>query len=310
MKKLGKKLTVTLAAIGMSSTAIISAGLATPGMGLESYKFINSVKKQIDTNFAKGKFVIDGSSMVYEMIVNSAIKSSYKADALSSTNWYSQKEASPERIAEYNKFIDEWFDARWGQAIKNREDIDLNDVSMDLIKFDKAFATEFHSYGYVHPGISWIFKEGVAKDMLSFNLKNTEMYQEALEKQTTIDQDKYDAYVKHTGPGLNGINVTSSLGSYIVNNKVWFINIQRANVEYALNDPIASTAGVFKDKTLTTADLPDLITADDLYQPNFTAGIIVTAIGTWMLLVITPIVLIGGTAVIVTVVIRSKKDGQ
>ncbi|AUF83513.1 hypothetical protein CXP39_01745 [Mesoplasma syrphidae] len=310
MKKIGKRISIVLAAIGMGTTAIISVGLVTPGMGLESYKFINSVKKQINTNFAKNKFVIDGSSLVYEMIVNSAIKSSYKADALSSTNWYSAKESNSKRIDEYNKFIDNWFDARWGETIKNKQDIDLNDVSMDLIKFDKAFATEFHSYGYVNPGFTWIFKKGVAKDMLSFNLKNTEMYQEALEKQTTIEQNFYDSKVKHTGPGLNGIDVTSSLGSYIVNNKVWFINIQRANVDYALNDPIAKAAGVFKDKTLTSADLPSLITADDLYQPNFTSGIIVTAIGTWMLLVITPIVLTSGTIVIVTVNVKSKKGGQ
>jgi hypothetical protein len=68
--------------------------------------------------------------------------------------------------------------------------------------------------------------------------------------------------------------------------------------------------GVFKDKSLTSADLPELIIYDALYQPNFTGAIILTAIGTWMLLVVTPIILVLGTTVIVLTIVRNKKDGE
>ncbi|AXK51741.1 hypothetical protein [Spiroplasma alleghenense] len=279
--------------------------LSVPGMGLESLKFINSVKSTVNKHFPKGKFVIDGQGKFYEYAMIKSIKSSYTADCFSATNWYEDSSKNEENKEKYLQFVDEWFENRWGDVIKNKEDVDLNDVSMDLIEFDQAFAQEFHNFGYVNPGITWIWKKGVISDLLSPNLKKSHLYQDALEKQTIIDQETYDSNVDFTGPGLGGINVKSSLGAYLVNNKVWFINLQRENVSYAMTAALGSS--VFKDKNLSDADLPKLITAKDLYHPNFTSAIYTTAAGVGFMLIIFPIIAISGAAAMVYIYIANKK---
>ncbi|WP_338972181.1 hypothetical protein [Spiroplasma endosymbiont of Panorpa germanica] len=286
-------------------TFLLGILLSVPGMGLESLKFINSVKSTVNKNFPKGKFVIDGKGKFYEYAMEKSIKSSYTADCFSATNWYEDSSLNEEHRKEYLIFVDEWFENRWGDVIRNKEDVDLNDVSMDLIEFDQAFAQEFHNFGYVNPGITWIWKKGVIADLLSPNLKKSHLYLDGLEKQTIIDQDVYDANVDFTGPGLGGINVKSSLGAYLVNNKVWFINMQRKNVSYAMTAALGSS--VFKDKTLGEEDLPKTITAKDLYHSNFTAAIYTTAAGVGFLLIIFPLIAISGAAAMVYIYVANKK---
>ncbi|ALA97703.1 hypothetical protein SKUN_00813 [Spiroplasma kunkelii CR2-3x] len=55
----------------------------------------------------------------------------------------------------------------WGPTIKKHENIDLYNVGLDLIEFDKTVAFKFHSYWYVNTGTQWMFKSGGIKQMFS-----------------------------------------------------------------------------------------------------------------------------------------------
>ncbi|AHI54264.1 hypothetical protein SSABA_v1c08650 [Spiroplasma sabaudiense Ar-1343] len=303
-KKVRKFLLASIASF-MGLIFILGMGLSLPGMGIESLKFINSVKDTVNKNFPKGKFVIDGNGQFFEYAMEKSVRSSYTADVMSATNWYEDSSLNQKHEEEYLEFANNWFDNRWGRAIENKEDVDLNDVSMDLIIFDQAFAAKYHSFGYVNPGITWIWHKGVIADLLSPNLAKRHVYQDALEKQTIIDQDIYDQNVEHSGPGLGGIKVKSSYGAYLVNNKVWFVNMQRENVKFAMTAALGGS--VFKNKKLTENDLPGLIDANRLYHPNFTAALRTTAAGVGMLIIVFPIILIFGVTAIVYIYIANKK---
>ncbi|WP_031543190.1 hypothetical protein [Mesoplasma photuris] len=292
LNNLSKKTRIISAAVLMSVPMALGAGLLIPGMGIESLRFIGTVKKVIEKEIPEGKYVIDTDVLggASKMIVRNSLKSSYLADARSATNFYTE-EGSEENLAKYEEYTNTWFENRWGDIIDQGQDIDLYDVSMDLIEFDESFAQEFHEFGYVNPGITWIFQPKTLQRLFDVNLTKTDWYQTVVEKQTILDQDTYDGMVEYTGPSVGGITVHHSAGAYLLNNKVWFLNVQRENIRFLL-----STAPfLFTDKTLTPDDIPAETKPEDLRAPDFVKGIRMTQTAVSLLFIIGPVILaIGG----------------
>ncbi|ALD66466.1 hypothetical protein [Spiroplasma cantharicola] len=264
---LNKKIKLKLI-ISSSITAflfIFSFLMITPGLGLESKKFINSIEKQIQTIMPKGMYVIDGQDLVYEQVMNTAIKSAYSSDALSTINSFEDSNYVIKK-ENYIDFSNQWFEKRWANDIQNQRDIDLYDLGMDLIKFDQAVATKFLSYGYVHAGIQWVFKSKGLNEIFSW-----QFYEQAKRDQTIIDQEIYDSWMDYDGPGLDGIKVNKSLGTMIVNNKVWFLNRQIENIKFGLN---ILGHSIFKNKELNENNMPKTkVTYEELSYPFFTETI-------------------------------------
>lgn len=285
--KLSKKwkLGLGIGLVSFGGAFTLTAGLMTiPGMGLESQKFINSVEAQIDRILPKGKYVLDKTSMAYSMVVQNSLKASFLADALSTFDFASDDENQTMQKA-YKDFVDNWWSANWAEKTEfEKEDIDLNDIGKNMIEFDKAVATKFHSYGYVHTGFSWMFSKGGFNDIFS-----SEMKTQAIGQQTIWDQATYESTLAWQPTGLSEFKVTSSNGGNIVNNKVWLLNQQIEGLKLLVslgNLDLGGIAGfsqqeraldfdlnVLKDKNLTAESIASKVTVDDLYQPNFTSAI-------------------------------------
>ncbi|WHQ36568.1 hypothetical protein [Spiroplasma sp. SV19] len=281
----------------LSIFLILGVGLTIPGMGLESLKFINSLKTQIQRAFPQGKFVINSNVKIYETLVNTVLKSSYEADILSSLNFYENPNQNDAIKKEYLAFADTWFNNRWGSTITNRENIDLYNVGLDLIEFDKSVAVKFHSYGYVNTGIQWMFKSGGINQMFS-----SALHHHALVQQTINNQNNYDQMVDITGPNINGLVVNKSIGTYLVNNKIWFLNMQLKNLAYAMTAMGGDT--IFINTALTEKDIIAPITVNDLYHPNFVSALDTTRAGTVFVLM-WPFLLAAILPVIVIIIIKN-----
>ncbi|WFG95616.1 hypothetical protein M1771_05790 [Spiroplasma citri] len=281
----------------LSIFLILGIGLTVPGMGLESLKFINSLKTQIQRAFPHGKFVINGKIKIYETLANTVLKSSYEADILSALNFYEKPEENEAIKQKYLQFAATWFYNRWGATIAKRENIDLYDIGLDLIEFDKSVATKFHSYGYVHTGMEWMFRSGGINQMFSSGLK-----EHALIQQTINNQEDYNQMIDSVGPDINGLVVNKSIGTYLVNNKVWFLNMQLKNLSYGMTAMAGES--IFVNPDLTLQDIIAPITVDDLYHPNFVSALNTTRAGTVFILM-WPFLLISIGPLII-IIIRKK----
>ncbi|AGR42182.1 hypothetical protein [Spiroplasma diminutum] len=265
------KLKIIISSILVSFLFLFSLLMVTPGLGLESKKFINSIEKQIKEIMPQGKYVVDGNDVTYEQVMNTAIKSAYTSDAISTLNSYEDVNYAISKEA-YTNFSNQWFENRWGDDIKNHKDIDLYDLGIDLIKFDQAVATKFLSFGYVNAGIQWMFKSNGLNQIFS-----SSFYQDAKRNQTIIDQETYDSYMSYEGPGLNGITVKKGLGTLLVNNKVWFLNRQIENIKFGFN---IMGHSIFKDKSQNENNMAkSKVTYEDLSYPFFTNTLTVLRIG-------------------------------
>ncbi|WP_338983495.1 hypothetical protein [Spiroplasma endosymbiont of Othius punctulatus] len=248
---------------GMTSTLMVA-----PGIGVESLMFITSVKKELQEITPKGKFVLDKNSPAYSIVKN-VIKKSFVADAISTIDHNNEEELKMKII--YEEYALNWFDDHFGEE----KDIDLYDVGNSLIEFDKSVAGKFHSFGFVNPGISWVFSlEGLSE------IYSSEIYDLSLKQQTLYDQEEYEYYIEDNGIIGNtvGIEVTYSKGTNIVNNKVWFLNKQIETIQAALTLHVTSGAlgiKIFKDEknelSLNDSIFDKHVTTDDLYHPNFTS---------------------------------------
>ncbi|AHI52807.1 hypothetical protein [Spiroplasma culicicola] len=247
------------------SYILLNFGLLIPGPGVESLKFINSVEKNMKKVMPKGKFVLDGEDKLYSAIMNVSIRSSYISDIKSTINYNDISANVEKQVEEYTDFANQWFDNKWGQAIEQKQNIDLYDVGMDIIEYDMAIAEKYHNYGLVNPGITWLFKGGF-KDAFS-----KDFYSYVLKMQTFIDQETYEQLLSWTGPGLTGMDVQHSTSWYIVNNKVWFFNQQIESIKYALT--AVPTHSPFINKDLTVDNISEHLDVDDFYHPNFTSGV-------------------------------------
>ncbi|ASZ09092.1 hypothetical protein CK556_01820 [Mesoplasma chauliocola] len=264
-----KRQAITL--ILVSSLYGVSAVASTvPGMGIESIRFINSVKNQLEIIMPKDKYVLDPNSPLYKPIMENVIRTSYLADALSTIDYSNSKELEMFK-SDYTDFSNEWFDKKWEPIIAQGKPIDFYDIAMDMIEFDKAIAAEFQSFGYVNTGTQWIFHKNGINEIFSSELK-----QNAIKQQSIWEQDEYESFIESSGPGLTGIKVKSSPGTKLVNNKVWFLNQQIDSIKYAIN--IQSLQNPFVNKNLSIDEVTDYVTIDDLYHPNFTRGIIMAQV--------------------------------
>ncbi|AGY41412.1 unknown transmembrane protein [Mesoplasma florum W37] len=259
-----KKQGITL--IVISSLYGIGAIASTiPGLGIESIRFINSVKKQLQIIMPKDKYVLDAESPLYEPIMHNVIRTSYLADAISTIDSFNAAEKD-KFTPLYTDFTNAWYTDRWQPVIDQKQNIDFYDIATDMIKFDQAIASEFQSYGYVNTGTQWIFHKNGISEIFSRDLREN-----AIKQQSVWDQDEYEDLIESTGPGLTGITVKQSPGTKLVNNKVWFLNQQIDSIKYAIS--IQSLQNPFVNKNLRVEDVADYVTIDDLYHPNFTRGL-------------------------------------
>ncbi|AGR42054.1 hypothetical protein [Spiroplasma diminutum] len=254
-----KKLFLILILSLTSFFTVFTSLMIIPGIGVESLSFINSVEKQIKRIMPKGKYVFNPDHILYEEMMENVIKPSFKADALSTINFEDSEEKS-EFYNAFSTFSDEWYEQHWAKRVENKEQIDLYDIGLNFIEFDKSVAEEFHSFGFVNTGIQWVFRKDGLNEIFSKDL-----YEMSLKQQTILDQEDYDSQMKYSGPGLNGIKIKSSIGTKIVNNKVWFLNTQIDSIKFAM-----SLTNPFMDKNLDKNEEIRYVTVDDLHWPNFT----------------------------------------
>ncbi|QEH61753.1 hypothetical protein SCHIN_v1c05560 [Spiroplasma chinense] len=267
------KLKIIVFSIISGCLLLLSILMMVPGVGLESKSFIDSIETQIKKIMPKGTYIIKGDSATYNTMMENVVRGAYQTDATSTLN---SNEMSPEdydaALKAYSEFANTWYLNRWENAIKEQKDLDLYDLGMDLVKFDKAVSTEFLSYGYVHAGIAWFFHPGGIKDIFS-----KERYNDALRNQTMIDQEVYDEALNYVVPGTNVPNINKSLGTLLLNNKTWFLNYQIENIKYGFN---VMGVNVFEDSNLSVSTMPkSSMDISELYMPNFTSTLQVLRAG-------------------------------
>lgn len=252
----------------------LGLGLSAFGMGMESQRFITSVEKTIDKYIPKGKVVIDGSKLdfIYKIAVDK-LKESYATDVLSTLT--DEQKNNPEIKKFWEEYAANKFEARWQAVVDKKEDIDINEFSRSLVDFDKQVAAEFHNYGFTHSGLQWIGQKDVLSQLWSLNYTSLQAYQEAKQNQEIIKQSDYKT------------------GTYLVNNKVQFINDQIETLVSPLTLIAFKDADSVKETLLVKDaegnDVPVQVSIDDLYHPNYTKAFEQTRVGAIFLIILTPI---------------------
>ncbi|QEH61756.1 hypothetical protein SCHIN_v1c05590 [Spiroplasma chinense] len=258
---------------------LLSFLMIVPGMGLESKSFIDSIETQIKKIMPKETYVVSGNDPAYNEMMNNVIQGAYLTDVQSTLNSYDTEPGEYAALREqYEKFAKDWYQKTWGDHVANKKDLDLYDLGMDLVKFDKAVSTEFFSFGYVNAGIAWFFHSGGIKDIFS-----KERYNDALRNQTMVDQDEYNKTVVVTSSGIELSNVSASKGAMLLNNKTWFLNYQISNIIYGFD---AMGHNVFNDPNLSVETMPkSSMDISELYVPNFTGTLQVLRAGIVLFLI-------------------------
>ncbi|AKU79777.1 hypothetical protein [Spiroplasma turonicum] len=294
------KLKLIIFSVVFSVYFLFSLLMVTPGVGVESLRFIKSIENQISKVMPKGVYVVDGQDPSYETIMETVIKKAYSADAVSTLNSY-ETENYNQKKEDYTNFANKWYESRWSKVKENKGDIDLYDLGIDLISFDEAVSTEFLSYGYVHAGIAWMFQTNGLNEIFSSSIRN-----DLLRNQTIVDQDLYDSKMKSSDPGVDGIDIYDSPGTLLINNKIWYLNKQIENIKYGMN---VFGHNIFKDKSLNESNMSKTsVTADELYTPHFTETLDNLRVGV-ILFFILLIVVLPGYILVLTMLLISKKKG-
>lgn len=250
----------------------LGLGLSAFGMGMESQRFITSVEKTIDKYISKGKVVLNGNGDFFDTTYF-ILENAYETDVQTTLT---DEQQNDEIIMKFWKdYADTKFDEKWKSKFDNKEDIDINEFSHALVQFDIEIAKQFHNYPFTHSGLSWIGQKGTLSQLWSSNFSNTELYQEAKQNETIIDQSKY------------------SNGTYVVNNKVEFINKQLQQLISVLEIPdLFKDVDSVKDTLMRNENgtqVPVQISVADLYHPNYTTMFQQTRIGSIFLIILTPI---------------------
>ncbi|AVP49661.1 hypothetical protein [Williamsoniiplasma luminosum] len=273
--------------------------LLVPGMGIEAKLFISSADKQIQRILPKNKYILDPSSKMYEAIMTGPVKNSYIAAAVSTIN-FSNQDDYEKFHDQYVDFAKTWFENRWNKDLASKKAIDFNDIGIDMIAFDEAVASKFQSFGFVHTGIEWIFHPGGLGEIFSKDL------QKVAETQDFVwDQKYYDDQIQvEMFPELLGLRVKDSIGSSIVNNKVWFLNQQIDSLKFVLKMDILDKP--FMNKDLKTTDIVDYVQVNDLHHPDFAVSkrFMKAATINWFL---SFVIGVGGT---IYLVVKIKKEKQ
>ncbi|WP_342269046.1 hypothetical protein [Spiroplasma endosymbiont of Aspidapion aeneum] len=275
MKKISKKLCKN---IFLASFPIVLGGsLLIPGMGIDSLRFINSVKKEINIIIPEGKFIINPNSPLYEFVLDNTISKAYVNDLLSASDWSNANEAGSKKNRDaYIKYANEWYHSKWDSEIKNKKEIDLHDVSFDMIDFDVVAAKKFFNSAYVQSGFEWTFSKNGVVDFFNWK-KLHEVYKDASNKQKILNQADYDQFVQYQNNIVDGGNLAYSIGGYISNSKAWLLNIQKNAIKNAIS------MGVLEDKTLNEDDVKWNVKPTDFRNPNYITCIYIWFIGTTIL---------------------------
>jgi hypothetical protein len=302
MKTLGRKMMIILASALFGFLGLwflLATCLTIPGQGLESLKFIKSVEKQIDRVIPEGKFVLkyDPTSMV-SPTVQKLLRASYEGEVFSTLNiegsdYQTDKIKDGTEVKKYLDFTTTHFDKKWGDILENGGDIDFNAIGYDLIELDKEIAGKFHSKSLISAGIQFLYSSNSIKSIFSKDLmedsKNQEkiMNDDEYEKVITYNRDKFASA---------GMEINNSIGTYIANNKSWFINTQRQVIGGLLANPMVAKVAMWvkPDGTTEKAWTPDTkdnylsttveVKTSDLTAPNFSGSLKLLQAGTVMTL--------------------------
>lgn len=265
---------------------IIPLTLSAPGLGLESNHFISSVEEQVNHIFPKNKFVLDGASILYDIIANNSLKATFIANAVSTID-FSQDETGEIKL-KYETFANDWWIKNWDNKVKEKQDIDLNEIGINLIDFDIALAEEFNSPGFTRSGYGWMSQKGALNEIFS-----SQFYNDVKKEQTIWEQHFYESTLSWQAAGLNEFKVLSSNGGNLVNNKVWSFNQQISSIKLLLDLKDLDIANIlnedinsiqqkaisleliaFKNTELTARDVSDYISPSDFHAPNYSTAII------------------------------------
>ncbi|WP_339022886.1 hypothetical protein [Spiroplasma endosymbiont of Crioceris asparagi] len=272
--------------------------MMTPGVGFQSLRFINSVKKQIKKVMPKGKYVLDGKHPMYNAAAGSIIKKTYVADILSVTDWRNPEESGSEaNRKKYVEYAEKWYEKTYAEKVKNHQDIDINSVCLDMVKFDEKAVADLFKPTYVKTGIEWFFRDGLE---YLFSSKGNDLVKEARLKQTVIDQGQFINALNYSNHTLDGPEVKFSIGNYVVNAKVWLLNIQQESMR------AAASLGLLKDHNIKASDIFWNVKPSDLTAPNYVLAIYATFIGYVLFLIIGPISILSYITFLLIVRIRRK----
>jgi hypothetical protein len=303
MKTLGRKMMIILASALFGFLGLwflLATCLTIPGQGLESLKFIKSVEKQIDRVIPEGKYVLkyDPTNSSVSPVVVKLLMASYEAEVLSTldiqgVDYQVAKEDENSDVYKYVEFTKEHFNNKWGDVLTNGGNIDFNAIGYDLIDLDKEIAGKFHSKSLISAGIQFLYSPNSIKAIFSKSLMEDSKNQERImndddyEKAITYNRDKYTSA---------GMTVNSSIGTYIANNKSWFINTQRQVIGGLLSNFLVSNLAMWvkPDGTTEKAWTPDTkdnylsttveVKTSDLTAPNFSGSLKLLQAGTVMTL--------------------------
>ncbi|WP_338969928.1 hypothetical protein [Spiroplasma endosymbiont of Labia minor] len=336
---------------------ILGVGISIPGMGLDSQKFINSVSDIAVEKIPEGRYTLNKDFVTRS---TAAIESTYELDAISAlsdedfndANQYAMY-GNKTKLEAITFAADEWFTSKWDkwfnaenpehESVKGM-DFDINWVTTDMVDFDIYVSGVLYPqrFGFTHAGIQWISQnkeKGIVKDILSPSYKKSFIYNDAkIQSQLFPETDgknsresyadtisaefkaggflEPDTYVitSDKGPG----------GTYIANNKAWFINAQKevfkhtitsvAKLAFQVWDGVSYNDDESK-KYLDNNDANTLTWIDDNYTtvepadfkiPNYTKDLETFRAGVVFLVVLMPIMLIP-TVTICTLLFVPKK---
>ncbi|QBQ07632.1 hypothetical protein SGLAD_v1c04330 [Spiroplasma gladiatoris] len=273
-----------------------SFGLTIPGISSESLKYLNEIENKLPQTFQKNNFVItayktddnhtkENETGLYDIIIESAIKPAFINNVISKINFNDPFEVKL-NYQKYLDFANKWYEQYWSEKIINKEDIDLYDLALNLLSFEKKFIENFKSKIYSKSGIGWLF----SSDGLS-NVFSKELYEELKKQQTTVNQNLYNQKISSLRDSTTGqLSVDSSPGTFLLNNTVWFVNEQIETINLIINNKllnnqlVGSRFGRVFTKTFSTSDIPRKWQIDDFSDLWFTKGLTMLKWGTGFLI--------------------------
>ncbi|WP_342252686.1 hypothetical protein [Spiroplasma endosymbiont of Amphibalanus improvisus] len=362
----------------LSVLFIIGISCSIPGLGMSTLKFINSFTDEIDEYMPKGSLVISSDKVngqpdkikaTMAQTINEQLQAAYTNDVLSSIydpfgdgalstttdaegnvtyNDPLTQQMYDDAVAQFHHDLDGYFtydttDPDNVTVNGMLSDVDLNDVSHNLLDFDRTIGEKYHYSAYTKPGISWIFQGGT-KSLFSSNSTNG-LYADALKNQQMVSMEDYANSVEG---GLFTDPVTKSPGTNLVNNKIWFINDQLQGIIAGLDaatPPLPlikyhsedlpftnesldyinnNIATIYKDGTdeyQSPTGNPDawqgfgpnnnfFASTNDVYNPMYLSDFAVARTGIVFLFILFPIAAIGTLTPLTYILVKSKKDAS
>ncbi len=319
-------------------------------MGLQSEKFINSFKSQIQAYLPNNKVVINANALSIQiplsednLTLKDELRIAYENDCLSTLTAEQVKNDISNDIR--NTYIAQADKAFENDLLANENvnngNVDMYDFSMQLLDFDVSVAktngfgtNAISGYGFVSTGLSWAFHSGFNDLFHSSNSRAYELAKQYSIFTNTNDQILYDNSIKLKSTENNSIKENSnnygtdiydvsksplismfSNKVSIVDNKVWFFNLQlrtlltaskldqnsqnpifvqdaetikylNTNIGQVLNDTQSKSPTQYK------VQLTNPLKPETLFQPNFIKAFNMAVIGAAIFISAFPIIAI------------------